>query len=291
MKADDFGAEVKFSGRISLLDQAAFITCISTRRLAQGCAAGSCSQPHCFTVLLPHSYQPAFHRPYCLPLNSLTSFNAGFTKLLKLYIPDRTVGKVLQQIPSFPESCSLPAECPSIRGLCSNIQNKPREPRSTPVLPPPRLSKNSCLPPCMGRWGCAAQQWEAQQSLLGDSKTSPSSPESWWEAAHVEEREDVPSAQRAVKANRAPSQRGVRISLRFVTEILFLLALAASLAQCSKKKPHLPFIAVETGWETDLPLSWNWKDFKTSHFQKVYKGWDFESVLREAKNLSEINGN
>lgn len=34
MKADDFRAEVKFSGRISLLDQAAFITCIATPRLA-----------------------------------------------------------------------------------------------------------------------------------------------------------------------------------------------------------------------------------------------------------------
>lgn len=41
MKADDFRAEVKFSGTISLLDQAAFITCISTPRLAQGCTAGS----------------------------------------------------------------------------------------------------------------------------------------------------------------------------------------------------------------------------------------------------------
>lgn len=34
MKADDFRAEVKFSGRISLLGQAAFITCIATPRLA-----------------------------------------------------------------------------------------------------------------------------------------------------------------------------------------------------------------------------------------------------------------
>lgn len=34
MKADDFRAEVKFSGRISLLDQAAFITRIATPRLA-----------------------------------------------------------------------------------------------------------------------------------------------------------------------------------------------------------------------------------------------------------------
>lgn len=128
-------------------------------------------------------------------------------------------------------------------------QNISRELRSTPVLPPPHFSRNLCLPPCTGRWG-AAQQWEAQQSLLGDfcaSKTSPSSLQSCWEAAHGEEREDVHCAQRAAKANRAPSQRGVRISLRFLTQILFLLVLAAPLAQCSKKKLHLPFIAVETG--------------------------------------------
>lgn len=34
MKADDFRAEVKFTGTTSLLDQAAFITCIATPRLA-----------------------------------------------------------------------------------------------------------------------------------------------------------------------------------------------------------------------------------------------------------------
>lgn len=47
------------------------------------------------------------------------------------------------------------------------------------------------MPPCTGRWGGAAQQWEPQQSLLGGfcaSKPSPSSPQSQWEAAHVKER-------------------------------------------------------------------------------------------------------
>lgn len=55
------------------------------------------------------------------------------------------------------------------------------------------------------------------------------------------------SAQRVAKANRAPSQRGIRMSVRLVTVIPFLLVLAASLAQRSKEKAYLPFKAVETG--------------------------------------------
>lgn len=51
-------------------------------------------------VLLSHSHQPRFHRPYCASLNSLTSFNPEFTKLLKLYISKQN-SKVLRLIPAF----------------------------------------------------------------------------------------------------------------------------------------------------------------------------------------------
>lgn len=89
----------------------AYLHCQARPRLRSWLRAPS---PIVLHILLPHIYQPRFHRPYCLPLNSLTSFNPEFTQLLKLCVPDKTVGKVLQQIPLF-----LPAACPSIRGLCS----------------------------------------------------------------------------------------------------------------------------------------------------------------------------
>lgn len=126
--------------------------------------------------------------------------------------------------------------------------NKSRELRSTPVLPTPHFSKTtrisaSSLHREMGRCSTAV---EPQQPFLGDfcaSKTSPSSPHSWWEAAHVEERMcTLPKGLQ--KQTELPPREA---SGRFVTMILFLLVLAASLAPCSKKKPHLPFIAVETG--------------------------------------------
>lgn len=75
------------------------------------------SQPHCFTHSA-FSHQPRFHRPYCLALNSLTSFNPEFTKLLKLYVSEQTRKKGFAANTSLSlissEQCSLPAECPSI---------------------------------------------------------------------------------------------------------------------------------------------------------------------------------
>lgn len=61
-------------------------------------------------------------------------------------------------------------------------QNKLKEMRSTPVLPPPYFSnatRNFCMVPCKGRREGAAHQWEPQRSSLvhGHLATSvPASP-------------------------------------------------------------------------------------------------------------------
>lgn len=110
---------------------------------------------------------------------------------------------------------------------------------------------------------------------------SPPGPD---EAAHVEERTCTPAA----RTNRSPSQGGGQIpaagSSPWPYVCLFWLS-----CQELEEKSCISVTVVGTGWGTDFPLSW--KDFKTSYYQKVYKGWDFKSVLREAKNLLEINGN
>lgn len=164
--------------------------------------------------------------------------------------------------------------------------NKWKERRSTPVLKPPYFSnatKNICLAPRMGRCEGAAHEWEPQLSSLAHKHRVPV-------GNSLFGGEDVPSAHSAAKANTAPSQRDNRILARLSLWSRLCLCWLPPSSRTPRKAP-CSFYSCDIGWERDLPLSWNWKDLKTSHYQKVYKGWDFESVLREAKNLSDINGN
>lgn len=134
MKADDFRAEVKFAGRISLLDQAASSRVSQLPGSPKAAQLGSQpSSPIVLHILLSHIHQPRFHRPYCLPLNSLTSFNPEYTKLLKLCVSEQNHKKCfaantsLSLIPS-EQSCSLPAERPIIGSSAKtwNITNERR---------------------------------------------------------------------------------------------------------------------------------------------------------------------
>lgn len=170
-------------------------------------SSAPCSQPASspivLHILLSHSHQPRFHRPYCLPLNSLTSFNPEFTKLLKLYVSEqnRKRGFAANISLSLISSELQPSSWVSFhyRLVLQNMKyNKSKEMSSTPVPKPPYFSnttKNFCMTPCTGRREGAAHQWEPQQSSLvyehhvNFCACKPSSsPRFWWEAAHFKER-------------------------------------------------------------------------------------------------------
>lgn len=293
MKADDFRAEVKFAGRISLLDQAASSRVSQLPGSPKAAQLGSQpSSPIVLHILLSHSHQPRFHRPYCLPLNSLTSFNPEYTKLLKLCVSEQNHKKCfaantsLSLIPS-EQSCSLPAERPSIIGSCAkiwNITNKRREdlPQFLNHHILAMLPRTSAWLPA---WG------DVKEQHMSGSRSRPhwlTSTGSRWETACFEEKM-YPLPTVLQKQTQLPP-RDNRILARLSPWSRLCLCWLPPPSR-TPRKALCSFYSCDIGWERDLPLSWNWKDLKTSHYQKVYKGWDFESVLREVKNLSDINGN
>lgn len=96
-------------------------------RLSSSALCLPASSPVVLHLQLSPSHQPRFHRPDCLALNSLTSFNPEFTKFLKQYASEHTCKKSFAANNSLSlissEQRSLPAECPSITGLRSKTQN------------------------------------------------------------------------------------------------------------------------------------------------------------------------
>lgn len=145
------------------------------------------------------------------------------------------------------------------------------------------------MAPCMDTGRYAADQWEQQQHLLvhkhqvASVPRAPSPP--WWSNSYRGE-DEHPVLQGRTELLPKEVARSQQQSHRCDPICAFFGFLSC---QELEEKSCISVIVVGTGWGTDFPLSW--KDFKTSHYQKVYKGWDFKSVLREAKNLLEINGN
>lgn len=248
---------------------------------------------------LSPSHQPRFHRPDCLALNSLTSFNPEFIKLLKLYVSEQTCKKgfaannSLSLISS--EQRSLPAECPSIKGLCSKTQNTTiQRRRDLPQFLPHHvlaMFQEFLHGPLHGHRKVCSRPMGTTAALAGSQAPGDSCV---WEPLHplvlmkqhMWRRERAPLLQGPTEL---PPKEAVRSQQQGHRRDPMCACFGSLSCQELKDKSCVSVTVVGTGWGTDFPLSW--KDFKTSHYQKVYKGWDFKSVLREAKNLLEINGN
>lgn len=248
---------------------------------------------------LSSSHQPRFHRPDCLALNSLTSFNPEFIKLLKLYVSEQTCKKgfaannSLSLISS--EQRSLPAECPSIKGLCSKTQNTTiQRRRDLPQFLPHHvlaMFQEFLHGPLHGHRKVCSRPMGTTAALAGSQAPGDSYA---WEPLHplvlmkqlTWRRERAPLLQGPTER---PPKEAARSQQQGHRRDPMCACFGSLSCQELEEKSCISVTVVGTGWGTDFPLSW--KDFKTSYYQKVYKGWDFKSVLREAKNLLEINGN